>query len=204
MKTIIFDIDGTIFDTKAGIIACINDVLKHYGKEPIPENDTDKYIGPAIKDSLMKFNEFSEIAATEATREYREKYVAKYVSDSTPYDGLISLLKEIKDKGHKLCIATMKTRGQVEKLLDSFKISGLFDIVETAKDEGGYTKADMLNSINNRVADSEFLFVGDTNGDYKAALKADMPFIYAGYGYGEIPDYEGMKINGLQDLERYL
>lgn len=200
MKILIFDIDGTIFDTKNGIIACLNDVLQSCGRDVIPENEADKYIGPSIKDSLIIFNGFDEFEAVDATKQYREKYVSKYVEHSTPYDSLFDTLISLKNKGYILCIATMKTRSQVNKLLEYFDITDLFDAIETAKDEGGYTKTDMLESIKGIFANSEYVFVGDTNDDFKASVNARVPFIYARYGYGVIPDYQGMKIDSLAEL----
>lgn len=199
MKIIIFDIDGTLFDTKPGIVACLNDVLDSFGLEPIDEEEHDKYIGPSVKDSFIKYHNFNEIKANEATRMYREKYVSNYIEKSIMYDGLIDVIKYIKFKKYKLCIATMKTRKQVNKLLNIFKLSELFDQIETAKEEGGYTKTDMLNSIKRKYTDSEYFFIGDTDGDYKAALNSGIEFIYATYGYGKI-DGKANVIGSLRDM----
>ena len=204
MKTVIFDIDGSIFDTKAGIIACLNDVLNHYGCCSILAEEQNKYIGPAIKDSLVKFNGFTEEDAINATKEYRQKYVEKYVEWSVPYNGLFELLSYIKDKKYNLCIATMKTRNQVERLLEFFNIYEKFDMIETAKYKGGYSKFDMLESIKSHFYDSDLYFVGDTAGDYKASLKADIMFVYASYGYGVIDEVNGIVIESLDDLKNIL
>ena len=48
------------------------------------------------------------------------------------------------------------------------------------------------------------MFVGDTNGDYKAALDAEIPFVYAKYGYGNNSCVEGKVINSLKDLKKFL
>ena len=83
MKHIIFDIDGTIFDTKQGIIACLNDVLLSNGDEPIISEEENRYIGPSIKDSLMRFNGYSEKLAIASTKLYRERYVDYFIGDNT-------------------------------------------------------------------------------------------------------------------------
>ena len=45
---IIFDVDGTLFDTREGIIQALNYVLKVYGRAPIEKSDESKYIGPPV------------------------------------------------------------------------------------------------------------------------------------------------------------
>lgn len=186
MKTVIFDIDGTLFDTKPGIIECLNDVLNCFGCEPIITSEEDKYIGPSVKDSFMIYHGFDEEKASKATRMYREKYVEKYIRKSIPYEGISDVFNYLKSKEYIVCIATMKTRKQVDALLKIFKFETVFDHIECAREEGGYTKLDMLNSIKTLYPCDDIIFVGDTNGDYKAAIKADVRFVYAEYGYGNI------------------
>ena len=55
MKAIIFDVDGTLFDTRDGIIQALNYVLRIHGRSEIKIEDDAKYIGPPIKKSLMEF-----------------------------------------------------------------------------------------------------------------------------------------------------
>ncbi|MGO5543925.1 HAD family hydrolase [Blautia sp. HCP3S3_H10_1] len=204
MKTIIFDIDGTLFDTKSGIIHCLNDILDSYGCKKINEREEDKYIGPAIKDSLIKFNGFSDEIAMEATRKYRKKYVTKYVGESRPYKGLEDLLKYLKKNNYRICIATMKTKPQVEKLFELFGISAFFEYIEVAKEKGGYTKINMLENIKAKYPYDKMLFVGDTIGDYTASVKAEIPFVYAKYGYGRVLGIKCTTINSLLELRLLL
>lgn len=203
MKTVIFDIDGTIFDTKPGIIDCLNDVLNYYNLELINEWEQDKYIGPSVKDSFINYHGFDERKADEAAKMYREKYVCSYIEKSVPYDGLLDVIRYIKFHKYKLCIATMKTKKQVDTLLELFTLDNDFDCIETAREEGGYTKSEMLQNIKNKYVNSEYIFVGDTNGDYKAALLADIRFIYAEYGYGNI-DGEAETICSLKELIKFI
>ena len=204
MKHIIFDIDGTLFDTKQGIIACLNDVLRSNGDKAINSDDENKYIGPSIKESLIRINGYSEAKATSATKRYREIYVNRFISLSVPYEGLAELLKTLNNNGSHISIATMKTYKQVERLFELFNIKSFFTCIETAKEEGGYTKADMLNSIKTKYPEDELVFVGDTIGDYKAAKEININFIFASYGYGNIDMYNGIILKTLKELKFYL
>lgn len=203
MKTVIFDIDGTLFDTKPGIIECLNDVLNCFGCKPIIAGEEAKYIGPSVKDSFMLYHGFDEEKASEATRMYRDKYVEKYIRNSVLYDGIYDVFDYLKSEEYVVCIATMKTRKQVDALLNIFKLNDVFDCIECAREEGGYTKFDMLNSIKTLYPCDDLMFVGDTNGDYRAAIKADVRFVYAKYGYGNIEENTDT-ITSLKELIAYL
>lgn len=115
-KVIVFDVDDTLFDTKAGIIVTkagiivtIDDVLRKYKKEPIGE-DADKYIGQPIKETLIKYKGFIKKEAVEATSMYRRIYVDKYIGMSELYYGMEDSLKILIKDGHILCVAIMKKK----------------------------------------------------------------------------------------------
>ncbi|SFN79207.1 phosphoglycolate phosphatase [Pseudobutyrivibrio sp. UC1225] len=182
---IVFDIDGTLFDTKEGIIQALNEVIKVYGGEYIRSEDADKYIGPPIYKSLSIFQNYDSAVAENATRLYRKIYVEKYIKKSNPYPFMIETLSILKSKGIKLAIATMKTKKQVEVLLDYFKIKEMFDIVQYVVEDGVSSKNDMLAFIRKVISVEEYYMVGDTMGDYTAAKENDFRFVFAKYGYGE-------------------
>jgi len=185
-KMIIFDIDGTLFDTKEGIIKTFNKVLGLVGTKTIEVNDEAKYIGPPVKSSFIKYAELSEAVANEATALYRKYYVEEYVGFSRLYDGVETCLNELLDKGYILGIATMKTYPQVKKLLDITIESKYFSVIKTAKEDGSLSKSQMLKEIKTEFGEGMYYMVGDTEGDYKASCDAGMNFIYASYGYGEL------------------
>lgn len=198
---IVFDVDGTLFDTKRGIIHALNDVLKHYNKESIAPEQENKYIGPPIKNSLMTYCGMGEDIADVAVDRYRGIYVEKYIQESVPYDGTEQILNFLKDKGGILGIATMKTELQMEALLKIFEYRKYFDIIETAKVTHNLSKTQMLINIKEKYLNvKRFIMVGDTEGDYMAAQKAGYEFIAADYGYGKISERTGIHINSLREL----
>ena len=201
MKAIIFDVDGTLFDTRDGIIQALNYVLKVHGRSEIKKEDEARYIGPPIKKSLMEFQGMEELEADEATALYRKSYVEKFIGDSIWYDGAVETLKELKDRGWILGIATMKTMPQLEALIRDFNCGDLFSVLKAAKEDGSLSKSQMLKDIKEEYQDAKkFVMVGDTMGDYKAAKEAGYEFVAADYGYGDIRDLEAKHIGRFRDL----
>ena len=116
---------------------------------------------------------------------YRQIYVEKYVETSVLYDGVTYLLEELEKKKAVLCIATMKTAKQVEKLLPCLGIEDYFSQVLCASEDGSLKKTDMIRHLKSSYCEEDVFMVGDTMGDYESAKSADVRFIGAGYGYGE-------------------
>lgn len=198
---IVFDVDGTLFDTRVGIIHALNYVLRNHGKAEIEESDEAKYIGPPIKKSLMEYQGMNEAEADEATALYRKCYVERFISDSAWYDGAVETLMVLKEKGCVLGIATMKTMPQLEALVKDFHCEDLFAVMQAAREDGSLSKAQMLVHIKEEYPDLErFVMVGDTIGDFKAAEQAGYEFVAADYGYGDVEGLEVKHISRFPEL----
>lgn len=198
---VVFDVDGTLFDTKREIIKALNYVLKSYRKGEIASDEEDKYIGPPIKKSMMEYQGFKENEAIEATALYRQVYVDEFVQKSVAYDGIESVLKHFLAYGIVIGIATMKTLPQVDKLLTSSGFDKYFNIVEAAREDGTLSKSQMLVEIKKKYSDLErFIMVGDTIGDYNAAIDAGYEFISADYGYGNIQEINCKHVKCAEEL----
>ena len=205
-KVVVFDVDGTLFDTKPGIIKTLNEVFSIFGITPISSLDEDKWIGPPVRESFKKYSKMNDEQAEKATQLYRKIYVDKYISDSTLYDGMMAVLGQLKKQNAHVCIATMKTAEQIEKLLFAKNMTDFFEIVQTAVLDGSKSKSDMLRIIkNNYSKKSKYYMIGDTMGDYEAAINLEYNFIAALYGYGKFENYTKLNyINNPIDVLQFI
>ena len=199
---VVFDIDGTLFDTKPGIIKAINYVLGVFGRDLIPAEKENEFIGPPVRKSFIDLCGFSAAEAEKATALYRQIYVDKFISESIPYDGLDEVLGCLKSEGFVLGIATMKTGKQVDKLLEIFGCRDKFDIIQCAKEDGSLSKSRMLENIRRDYSGcDDFYMVGDTMGDMNAANEACFKFIFAEYGYGSVSRNECARVARLKEMK---
>lgn len=202
---IVFDLDGTLFDTKRGIIFALNYVLNHYGKKTIPIEQEDLYIGPPIKQSLMEYSGFNEENAIKASNLYRSVYINKFIHFTKIYKEAINVLDHLKRRNVLLGIATMKTQLQVEKLFSIFDIQDYFTYIEFAKVDCSYTKEEMLKKIkssNSDIHNYTCYYIGDTKGDLVASRESGFNFIYAQYGYGNIDKSDLNSIHDIKELTK--
>lgn len=196
---IVFDVDGTLFDTKKEIVSSLNVVLERHGIKEISADEADLFIGPPITVSLPRYRDMSLGQAADITREFRELYKG-HVSESTPYAGTKEVLEGLKAAAVHIGIATNKPSLQVDAMIRAHGLEDHLDVIKT-KDDPDRSKADLLAEIKREFPDEDrYFMVGDTMGDLEASGEAGFEFIEAMYGYGTFPRLNGYKIGQIKDI----
>jgi len=201
-KAIIFDMDGTLVDSSVTIVNAINHVRHKLGlgnmkKELILEKVNDPHLNPA------EF--FYEV---EAFTKDHEKWFANYYTKNHEielelYDGIEELLKNLKEKGFLLAVATNAYRGSTLESLSHLKVLKYFDSIACYNDvPNGKPSPDMLkkNLEDLNVTTEESLFVGDSERDLLAAEALSMNYIMVNWGFSTYED----AIHSVEKLEQTL
>lgn len=213
-KYILFDLDGTLTDPKLGICTCVQYALKAYG---IEEPDLDKlepFIGPPLKDSFMQFYGFSEEDAAAAIEKYRERFSVTGKFENKVYEGIPELLKDLKDYGYHLAVASSKPECFVKEILEHFDIARYFEAMVGSELDGGRTdKAEVIQEALNRlfhygkIKKEQIIMIGDRKFDVQGAKEMNVTSLAVGYGYGpeeELteanPDYIAHTVEELRAL----
>ena len=131
-KFLLFDLDGTLTDSQEGITKSVSYALINLGVKDLPDDIKLRFIGPPLKDSFAKYCGFDEETTKKAIALYRERYSTVGKFENRPYDGIPNLLKELKEAGRVLVIASSKPTGFVEDILEKFEIKDYFDIISGA------------------------------------------------------------------------
>ena len=181
---ILFDMDGTIVDSDQMLYHSLYALYDKFNNGiRKPEKELVKYSGPLIEESLKK--EFPNIDISITLGEYI-KQAAHYSYLIKPMENIISVLKELKNKGVKTGIVTNKHTKNAIKALKATNMEGLFDILigfdevvnhKPAKD--GILKAMELLNIKDK---SEVLYVGDNNVDHYTAENAGVDSALINWG----------------------
>lgn len=192
MKAILFDLDGTLSNSKEGITKCVQYALKHFGIEEPDLDKLDVFIGPPLVDSFMKYYGFSEEKAREATAKYRERYSPIGVHETSMYPGSKECLEELKKQGYVIGMASSKPEHYCKIVLEDFGILELFDDVVGATMDGRIdTKEEVLEEVFRRwshFGKDEICLIGDTMYDVEGANAHDIPCIAVTYGFGDVEE----------------
>ena len=188
MRALIFDLDGTLWDSTEALTALWRSELKQAGAQhDLTHNELMGAMGLGPKELVDRLApELPEEARlpfyyrlSELEVEFIPRFGAKL------YPGLHETLKNL-SKTYRLMIASNCIHGYIEAFLDYADVRDLFCDF-THPGITGLPKADNIRLLMERNGISEAAMVGDTVLDYEAAAGAQIPFIHAAYGFGQVP-----------------
>lgn len=189
MKTILFDLDGTLTDAGEGIINCASLALRTLSL-PVPDRETMRvFVGPPLRETFQRFGVRSE-DTEKAIEIYRSRYVPIGMFENTPYPGIPALLGALKDAGHKLYVATSKPEPMAIAILERFHLASYFEMICGATlDASRDSKDKVIGYLLGQLEDPEdIIMVGDTAYDVLGAAVHHIPTIGVTWGYGSEGD----------------
>ena len=187
--TVLFDLDGTITDSGAGVMHGMEIALAHYGL-PIPDRQALRVIiGPPLRDSFIHFGIKPE-DTEEALRVYRKFYVADGWLENSVYPGLDHVLKSLKEYGCRVYVATSKPEHMAKHILEHFNLAQYFDLIcGASEDSTRDSKSEVIQYLLDQIEpDESIIMVGDTHYDVEGAAAFHIPTIGVDWGYGENED----------------
>ena len=185
ITTVLFDFDGTVFDTVEGITKSIQYALHKHGRDAELE-ELRCFAGPPLVDKFMEVYGVLREEAEELVTDFRERYVPIGVYESSPFPGIQELLETLRAAGKKTAIATSKPQALAELLLERAKLRDIFDVVVGS---GGGVNNDAKWQIVTRAMKlcgskpENCVLVGDTKYDVEGAKKCGIPCIGVRWGY---------------------
>lgn len=202
--TVLFDLDGTLSDSSLGITNAIVYALKKYGIEEKHENCL-RFIGPPLGPELQKVYGLKD--PKEAVDFFREYYADKGWHENELYPGIKEVLKDLKNQGKTLLVATSKPEFFAKQILKHFGIFNYFDgVFGASMDESKVHKDEIIEEALSSVNYNKAIMVGDREHDVLGAHKNNIPCAGVLYGFGSKEELENAKadyiIANIQDLEK--
>lgn len=184
-QLVIFDLDGTLTDSAEGIVTSFRHALTAIGAD-VPEGDlVSLCVGPPMHLTLTDLGLGDK--ADEAIAAYRADYTARGWSMNKLYDGIDTLLNDLRAAGVRLAVATSKAEPTARRILEHFCLDQHFEVIAGASLDGlRSTKSEVmahalaqLQPLPDRV-----LMVGDRSHDVEGAAEHGIDTVVVGWGYG--------------------
>ena len=181
---IAFDWDGTLYDSTRLIVRCIQAAVIDVGGAKPSENDAAWVIGLGLAEALARAapdvpkEKYPELGAR-----YRYHYL-QHQDDIVLFDGVLQMLDALRERGHRLAVATGKSRRGLDQVLQMVQLRGMFDGSRTADETAGKPHPLMLQELMAEfgVEPGRLLMIGDTTHDLEMARAAGCASVGVGYG----------------------
>lgn len=193
---ILFDLDGTLTDSREGILRCVQYALEQCG---MPEPDETKlypFVGPPLLTSFQEFCGMSPEQAAFAVEQYRVRFSRIGMFENAVYSGIPELLGKLKQDGYILAVATSKPEVYTLQILEHFHLTEYFQVIAGSDiHREGETKEDIIRLALRRLGLPEqeplhVVMVGDRKHDLIGAHACGIPCIGVEYGYAPAGEME--------------
>lgn len=184
---IIFDLDGTLIDSKKDIAHAVNQTLLRMELNPIPVDLVYGYVGngvrPLIEQTMAKNGRAGDLAT--AIEHFRELYIKHLLDTTLMFDGIKEILEHFQND-KTMAVASNKPIRYVEKILVGLGMTGYFSSVKGGDDvEMKKPAPEMLHTIMQETshAPQECVFIGDSGVDIRTGKNAGVKTVGVTYGF---------------------
>ena len=191
---IAFDWDGTLFDSTKIIVRCIQRAVADVGGTVPGDREAAYVIGMGLMQALahaapdVPQEKYPELGAR-----YRHHYMA-HQDDLVLFDGVLTMLGELRQRHHWLAVATGKSRRGLDEALASSQLAGVFDASRTADETAGKPHPRMLQELMREFGTEpeRTLMIGDTTHDLQMARNAGCAAVGVSYGAHPPGEFESL------------
>lgn len=171
-RYILFDLDGTLTDSREGIVHCVRETILGYG-DPVPEEEILlRFIGPPLQDSFIRFCGYSAEKAAEAVERFRLIYepVGQYENRAAP--GMEAVMARLKAQGRVLALASSKPENLCVSICERFGFTPHLTALVGSPPHGDWEKEDVVRETLRQLGvedPAQALMVGDRKFDVLGA-----------------------------------
>ena len=191
----LFDLDGTLIDSRADLAAATNAMRALHGLPALPLDKVATYVGDGVRTLALRALEGAAVDPDLAAREISAAYAAHLTDRTTAYPGVEAGLRALRAAGHDLALVTNKPAPHARRLMDHFGWTPLFSVLLGGGDTPELKPSPLpLQTAMQRTGHGPETtwMVGDHHTDLEAARRASIRSIYLASGFGhpgaETPD----------------
>ena len=200
-KGIIFDMDGTLWDSAEEVVTSWNQSVKAagYDRAAITASDMQSVMGKTmdkLADILFPmFSEEERYALLDRCGKDENEYLRQH--GGRLYPDIRTTMETLKQKYHLYIVSNCQS-GYIEAFLDYYKFHDLIEDIE-CYGNNKKTKGENISLLYRRNELDDAVYVGDIEGDYISSKEAGVKFIHAAYGFGTI-DEKVPEIKAFEEL----
>lgn len=195
IEHVIFDLDGTLADSAPGISACLAHAIRVLGAAPPSFGELRAFIGTPLEEifaAVVPGACDDDVAS--AVDAYRVEYRRSGAARSPLFPGIPEALDALRERGHRLAVATAKRHDEAATVVRGLGLAGRFDaVVGSDRARGVRSKTDVLRACVEELGarPARIAMVGDRHHDVRAARELGAFSIGVAWGYGARAELDG-------------
>jgi phosphoglycolate phosphatase len=197
-RLIVFDLDGTLVDSRRDLAESANAILRESGCEPLPERSIGRLVGDGAATLVARaFAAAGCPQPADALERFLAVYNGRLLTCTRPYPGIPDVLAELAARA-RLAVLTNKPLGATRAVLAGVGLASYFPADDVMGGDGPFPRKPAPGGLQHLavkagVAPTETILVGDSVIDWRTARAAGTHICLAGYGFG----FEGFPIADL-------
>jgi phosphoglycolate phosphatase len=193
---LLFDLDGTLTDSRPGIVACIRHALQRASIPSPTDQELQRWVGPPLAHSFAQLLGAQRDAAcvAQAIASYRERFTTIGMFENSVYDQVHATLEELCTRGARLYLATSKPRVYAERILEHFELAPRFTAIFGSELDGRLSeKTDLIAHVlkHANLDPTDSIMIGDREHDMLGAVHNNVYPAGALWGYGSVEELRG-------------
>ena len=210
-KLIVFDWDGTLMDSAAHIVNCLQNAITELSLEPKTDDELKNIIGLGLREALFAlYPQATDEELTALVDRYRKHFFDPQTAPCELFTGARELVEELYAKDYFLAVATGKGRNGLDKVLKETSMGEFFPITRCADETHSKPHPQMMLDIIDYygIEANEAIMVGDTEYDLQMASNAAAHSVAVTYGVHEKQRLLDCKpltcLDSINDLHQWL
>jgi phosphoglycolate phosphatase len=201
----VFDLDGTLIDSRRDLADATNALLVECGAAPLPEARIGRMVGDGAATLVARAFAASGIAPpADALDRFLRIYGEHLLDHTRPYPGIRETLDDLRSRS-RLAILTNKPLASTRRILDGLALADYFPHDAVVGGDGPFPRKPDPAGLQHLaaqagVAPADTLLVGDSAIDWRTARAASVPICLAAYGFG----FESFPVNQLGVEDRVI
>ena len=187
---LVFDLDGTLVDSRRDLADSANEMLASYGAEPHSVDAVTGMVGEGARVLVERALRAAHLdpAEPEALARFLAIYDRRLLEHTRPYDGLPGVIRDAARRG-VVAVLTNKPEAPARRILDAFALSG--SLAWVVGGDSGFARKPDPSALLDLVARAgttaaRTMMVGDSPVDAETAKRAGVTFCAALYGFGRV------------------
>jgi phosphoglycolate phosphatase len=207
-RIVIFDLDGTLVDSRADLISSTNRMRAFYKLKPLNKDQIMSFVGDGNIKLIERALFDHETDLKEAYTVFSDIYTKHILDETKPYSGTLDALKKINDLGYKMAVVSNKNENFTKIICDQLDLTNFFEVIlggDSTTNMKPHPEPLILTMEKTLTTNEGSWMIGDNHTDIASGNSANLNTCFCTFGFGNLKSNNcTLKVASLTEFSNYL